>query len=76
MWLRHRNNYLNHTEAITIEAKLIKVVEDLFKNEVLNVLREATTLKDFTNDMSALIILWQMEDVILKGFSDENFFFR
>ena len=54
--LGHGYDDFYHAKAIAVEAKLVEVLEDLFKNEVLHVLCEAVTLKNLSNHMSALII--------------------
>ena len=64
--LSHRNDDLNHAEAIAVRAKLIEVLEYLFKNEVLHVDGEALTLKNFSDDMRTLIVLGEEEDFALK----------
>ena len=72
--LRQRDDYLNHAEAVAVEAEFVEVLEDLFENEVLHVLSEAATLEHFPDHMGSLIVLRKQEDVVLKCFSDESFF--
>ena len=50
------------------------MLKDLFKNEVLHVLRKAATLKHLSDHMSALVVLRKKEYIILKCLSDESFF--
>ena len=51
------DNDLNNAETVAVEAEFIKVLKDLFKNEVLHVFREAATLKHLSDHVSSLIIL-------------------
>ena len=52
----------DHAEAVAVGAKLVEVVENLFKNEVLHVDCEALTLKDLSDHVCALVILGKLKD--------------
>ena len=58
----HGHDDLDHAEAVAVGAKLVEMVEYLFKNEVLHVNCEAFALEHFPNNVSALIIFRELED--------------
>ena len=65
---------LDHAQALLVLAQLVQIVIDLLEYERLPVLIKALALKNFSDDMGALLVNRKLVDVALQRLFDEVFF--